>query len=150
MSPSFFLQTLADRVQFVGQADAKINHFVEDLRDGDLRVEEICGPGADLQFDQLISALGHIARQKPKHLIDTLMYWRKSKSEAAMNAKTDLHHVRSIRMISCALLIFTRPDPCTQLLVLRLGKTLNLLNYRQWITCKARMIQPTQPRLRFN
>ncbi|KAI4278373.1 MAG: hypothetical protein LQ337_001075 [Flavoplaca oasis] len=77
---------------FVGQADAKINHFVEDFRDGDLRVEEVCGPGADLQFDQLISALGHIARQKPKPLIDTLMYWRKSKSEAAVNAKTDFHH----------------------------------------------------------
>ncbi|KAL8928899.1 MAG: hypothetical protein Q9172_000737 [Xanthocarpia lactea] len=81
---------------FVGQADAKINHCAEDFGDGEPRVEDICGPGADRQFDQLISALGHIARQKPKHLIDTLMYWRKSKGEAAANAKTELLQARSL------------------------------------------------------
>ncbi|KAL8672812.1 MAG: hypothetical protein Q9168_002749 [Polycauliona sp. 1 TL-2023] len=85
-----------DQKTFVGQADAKINHCVEDLRDGDLRVEDICGPGADPQFDQLIIALGHIARQKPRPLIDTLMYWRKSKSEVAVNAKTELQQARSL------------------------------------------------------
>ncbi|KAL8758223.1 MAG: hypothetical protein Q9184_003992 [Pyrenodesmia sp. 2 TL-2023] len=78
---------------FVGQADAKINHFVEDLGDGEPRVEDVCGPGADSDFDQLISALGHIARPKPKPLIDTVMYWRKSKGEAATNAKTEFLHV---------------------------------------------------------
>ncbi|KAL8782664.1 MAG: hypothetical protein Q9213_005203 [Squamulea squamosa] len=80
---------------FVGQADAKINNCVEDVR-CEPRVEEVCGPGADPQFDQLISALGHIARQKPKHLIDTLMYWRKSKGEAANNAKAELNQARYI------------------------------------------------------
>ncbi|KAL8657658.1 MAG: hypothetical protein Q9226_001688 [Calogaya cf. arnoldii] len=75
---------------FVGQADTKINRCAEDVRDGDLQVEDTCGPGADPQFDQLLSALGHIARQKPKPLIDTLMYWRKSKLEAAANARTAL------------------------------------------------------------
>lgn len=50
-------------------------------------VEEVCGPGGDLAFDQLISALGHIARQKPKPLIDTIMLWRKEKGDAAISAK---------------------------------------------------------------
>lgn len=50
-------------------------------------VEEVCGPGVDATFDQLISALGHIARQKPKPLIDTIMFWRKSKGDAASVAK---------------------------------------------------------------
>lgn len=50
-------------------------------------VEEVCGAGADPAFDQLISALGHIARQKPKPLIDTIMLWRKAKGEAAVMAK---------------------------------------------------------------
>lgn len=50
-------------------------------------VEEVCGPGVDSTFDQLISALGHIARQKPKPLIDTIMFWRKSKGDAASVAK---------------------------------------------------------------
>lgn len=50
-------------------------------------VEMVCGPGADPGFDQLISALGHIARQKPKPLIDTIMYWRKVKGDAAILAK---------------------------------------------------------------
>lgn len=50
-------------------------------------VEEVCGPGVDSTFDQLISALGHIARQKPKPLIDTIMFWRKSKGDSAIAAK---------------------------------------------------------------
>ncbi|KAL8694816.1 MAG: hypothetical protein Q9218_000575 [Villophora microphyllina] len=79
---------------FVGQADAKINRCVDDLGDGEPRVEDICGPGADPDFDQLISALGHIAREKPRPLIDTVMYWRKLKGEASSNAKTEWNQVR--------------------------------------------------------
>ena len=57
------------------------------MGESDAPVEEVCGPGADPSFDQLISALGHIARQKPKPLIDTIMYWRKAKGDAAMAAR---------------------------------------------------------------
>lgn len=56
-------------------------------------MEHICGPGADPIFDQLISALGHIAKQKPKPLIDTIMVWRKAKGEAATAAKQAASHV---------------------------------------------------------
>jgi hypothetical protein len=57
------------------------------LGHSDVPVEEVCGPGVDPNFDQLISALGHISRQKPKPLIDTIMLWRKAKGDAAIMAK---------------------------------------------------------------
>ena len=60
----------------------------------DPRIEDICGAGADPEFDQLISALGHIARPKPKSLIDTVMYWRKTKGDAASAARAELQQVR--------------------------------------------------------
>ncbi|KAJ5097927.1 hypothetical protein N7532_004928, partial [Penicillium argentinense] len=72
---------------FVGQADSKINQAILKLGESDAPVEEVCGPGADANFDQLISALGHIARQKPKPLIDTIMLWRKAKGDAAITAR---------------------------------------------------------------
>ena len=57
------------------------------------RVEDICGPGVDPKFDRLLWTLGDIARQKPKPLIDTIMYWRKSKGELAQEAKSELNKV---------------------------------------------------------
>ncbi|KAI9721918.1 MAG: hypothetical protein M1812_001874 [Candelaria pacifica] len=76
---------------FVGQADNKIDQCTSAQFEFEPDIEQICGPGMDLNFDQLISALGHIARQKPKALIDTLMYWRKAKSEATNIARTELN-----------------------------------------------------------
>lgn len=43
--------------------------------------------GMDPSFDQLITALGHIAHQKPKPLIDSMMLWRKKKSDDANEAR---------------------------------------------------------------
>jgi hypothetical protein len=65
-------------------------------------VEEVCAAGADPVFDQLISALGHIARQKPKPLIDTIMFWRKAKGEAAVVAKQATNTVSEITWIPIA------------------------------------------------
>ncbi|KAF2834428.1 cell morphogenesis protein [Patellaria atrata CBS 101060] len=76
---------------FVGQADQKINQCLAESKDIEPRVELMCGPGVDPSFDQLISALSHIARHKPKPLIDTLMFWRKAKGEAATNARNELN-----------------------------------------------------------
>ncbi|KAF2816182.1 uncharacterized protein BDZ99DRAFT_471444 [Mytilinidion resinicola] len=81
---------------FVGQADQKINQCINDPSQPEPRVELVCGPGIDPNFDQLISALGHIARQKPKPLIDTLMFWRKAKSEAANTARLELNNSRGV------------------------------------------------------
>ncbi|MCJ1399726.1 Cell morphogenesis protein PAG1 [Xylographa trunciseda] len=79
---------------FVGQAESKINQCVASSRDSEPRVEDICGPGVDHEFDQLISALGHIARQKPKPLIDTIMFWRQNKGEAANKAQQKMYQER--------------------------------------------------------
>ncbi|OAX82855.1 hypothetical protein ACJ72_02796 [Emergomyces africanus] len=79
---------------FVGQADEKINQCILRIGEFDAPVEQICGPGADPIFDQLISALGHIAKQKPKPLIDTIMVWRKAKGEAASAAKNAANHAK--------------------------------------------------------
>lgn len=79
--------------QFVRQADHKINQCILNAANSHFRVEDICGPGIDPSFDQLIAALGHIARQKPRPLIDTIMYWRKAKGEAFTNAHREVHQV---------------------------------------------------------
>lgn len=73
--------------------------------DPEPQIETICGQGADPNFDKLIGALGHIAAQKPKPLIDSLMLWRKNKSDAASDARSQLQQVSTFRRCSVS--------PCT-------------------------------------
>jgi len=40
------------------------------------------GPGADPAFDKVLTSLGHIGSHKPTPVINTVMYWRKAKSDA--------------------------------------------------------------------
>ena len=77
------------------QADHKIDHCVRGTSDKADYLEHICGAGIDPDFDQLISALAHINRQKPKPLVDTIMYWRKAKGDQAMKAKERLNNVNT-------------------------------------------------------
>ncbi|AEO66832.1 uncharacterized protein THITE_2115295 [Thermothielavioides terrestris NRRL 8126] len=79
---------------FIAQAEEKLNECITVPFDPEPQVEQICGPGVDPAFDQLIVALGHIAKQKPKPLIDSMMLWRKSKSDAANEARTQLQQSR--------------------------------------------------------
>lgn len=53
------------------------------MRDSDPLIDEILGKGVDPQFDKIVASLGYIARHKPKPVIDSVMFWRKSKAEAA-------------------------------------------------------------------
>jgi hypothetical protein len=71
--------------QFVRLAERKVNSCLppSHLLDKEPNIENICGPGVDPAFDKLIGSLGYIARHKPKPVIDSLMIWRKSKSDAA-------------------------------------------------------------------
>ncbi|CAI6342287.1 unnamed protein product [Periconia digitata] len=75
---------------FIPQADQKIAQCMAHHDQPEARVELVCGPGVDPKFDQLISSLGHIAHRKPKPLIDTIMLWRKAKSEDASQLRTKL------------------------------------------------------------
>lgn len=68
---------------FVGQAELKINQSILNSQKHANPVEQTCGPGVDPAFDRIISALGHIVRQNPKPLVDTLMLWRKKKGDQA-------------------------------------------------------------------
>ncbi|PHH85579.1 hypothetical protein CDD83_214 [Cordyceps sp. RAO-2017] len=80
---------------FIAQAEEKLNECITVPFDPEPQIERICGPGVDPAFDQLIVALGHIASPKPKALIDSMMLWRKSKSDAANEARTQLQQLRS-------------------------------------------------------
>ena len=88
------------------QADHKIDHCVLKA----VNLEHICGAGVDPDFDQLISALAHINRQKPKPLVDTIMYWRKAKGDQAMKAKEQLNNVGDLTLYMDATLIVFSPD----------------------------------------
>ncbi|EFR01888.1 cell morphogenesis protein PAG1 [Nannizzia gypsea CBS 118893] len=101
---------------FVGQAEEKINKCIMSLGEFEAPVEQVCGPGADPTFDQLIAALGHIAKQKPKPLIDTIMVWRKSKGDAAATAKQGWAQVYATptskhAMVTANLSIKPKPPP---------------------------------------
>ena len=80
-------------LQFIAQAEEKIAQCITIPIDPEPQIEQICGLGVDPTFDQLISALGHIASQKPKPLIDSMMLWRKNKSDAANDARIQLQQV---------------------------------------------------------
>lgn len=43
--------------------------------------ESILGEGADPEFDMILESLGHVARRRPKPVIDSIMYWRKTKRD---------------------------------------------------------------------
>lgn len=73
--------------QFIAQAEEKLNESITVPFDPEPQIDQICGPGVDPVFDQSITALGHIASPKPKALIDSMMLWRKSKSDAANEAR---------------------------------------------------------------
>ncbi|KAK6544562.1 Cell morphogenesis protein PAG1 [Orbilia ellipsospora] len=79
--------------QFVRLAEAKIDACMKCGLEVEPNVEAICGAGADPAFDKLIGSLGYIARHKPRPVIDSVMYWRKGKSEAANSARTELKQV---------------------------------------------------------
>ncbi|OTB08179.1 hypothetical protein M426DRAFT_52397, partial [Hypoxylon sp. CI-4A] len=80
---------------FIAMAEDKLQECITVPFDPEPTIEQICGPGADPAFDRFIVALGHIACQKPRPLIDSIMLWRKHKSEAANEARSLLHQMRS-------------------------------------------------------
>ncbi|KAH8912228.1 hypothetical protein BR93DRAFT_68472 [Coniochaeta sp. PMI_546] len=80
---------------FIARAEEKLNETITVPFDPEPQIEHICGPGVDPVFDQAIVALGHIAKQKPKPLIDSMMLWRKSKSDAANEARSQVQQSQS-------------------------------------------------------
>lgn len=76
--------------QFVRHAERKLNMCLEYPQSEEPPIIDILGEGADAQFDKIIANLGHIARRKPKPVIDSVMFWRKSKNEVASLAANEV------------------------------------------------------------
>ena len=79
---------------FIAEADERIERCMPKPGEREPRVEDVCGPGADPAFDQLISSLGHINRHKPKSLIDAVIHWRKKKTDVANAMLNELETMR--------------------------------------------------------
>ncbi|CCK70439.1 Tao3p KNAG_0E01770 [Huiozyma naganishii CBS 8797] len=76
--------------KFLRQAENKLNICLEQPLTTEPPIIDIIGEGVDESFDKIIESLGHIARKKPKPVIDAMMFWRKTKSEAANLAAEEL------------------------------------------------------------
>ncbi|ODV98250.1 hypothetical protein PACTADRAFT_27974, partial [Pachysolen tannophilus NRRL Y-2460] len=75
--------------QFVRHAERKLNLCLNTYSlDTEPPINELLAEGVDPAFDKIIESLGYIARRKPKPVIDSVMFWRKSKSEVAILASS--------------------------------------------------------------
>ncbi|KAK9457532.1 cell morphogenesis N-terminal-domain-containing protein [Dipodascopsis uninucleata] len=72
--------------QFVRHAEKKLNMCLSYSIEDEPPITSLLGSGVDPVFDKILASLGYIARQKPRPVIDAVMFWRKSKSEAATAA----------------------------------------------------------------
>ncbi|CAG84689.2 DEHA2A09218p [Debaryomyces hansenii CBS767] len=81
--------------QFVRHAERKLNLCLDYPLMEEPPVVEILAEGVDSQFDKIVASLGYIARRKPKPVIDSVMFWRKSKSEVASMAASEVEKILS-------------------------------------------------------
>ncbi|KAK9476437.1 cell morphogenesis N-terminal-domain-containing protein [Lipomyces japonicus] len=75
--------------QFVRHAEKKLNLCLSYSLENEPPITTLLGVGADPVFDKILKSLGYISRQRPRPVIDAVMFWRKSKSEAATAAARD-------------------------------------------------------------
>lgn len=69
--------------KFVRHAGSKLNLCLQYPLDSEPPIVDLLGEGVDQAFDQIIESLGYISKNKPKPVIDAMMFWRKTKSEVA-------------------------------------------------------------------
>lgn len=82
--------------QFVRHAERKLNLCLDYPLSQEPPIIELLAEGTDPQFDTIVASLGYIAKRKPKPVMDSVMFWRKSKSEVASMASTELERVSSL------------------------------------------------------
>ncbi|CAG8494032.1 5031_t:CDS:10 [Ambispora gerdemannii] len=82
--------------QFIKTADRKLNNIMSWNVDREPDFMKIVGPGADQSFDKLLNSLGYIVRHRPRSLIDTMMLWRKEKTEKSSDAPDAPTHKRKL------------------------------------------------------
>lgn len=76
--------------QFVRHAERKLNLCIEFPLNEEPPIIDLLAEGVDSQFDKIVASLGYIARRKPKPVIDSVMFWRKNKSEIASMAASEV------------------------------------------------------------
>ncbi|BFZ60119.1 Cell morphoproteinsis protein PAG1 [Saitoella coloradoensis] len=69
--------------QFVRLSERKLHQILSYPADTEPDITALVGAGADPAFDKVLAGLGFVARHRPKPVIDSVMFWRKSKNEAA-------------------------------------------------------------------
>lgn len=72
--------------QFVRHAERKLNVCLTYPLNTEPPIVDLLAEGVDPQFDKIIASLGYISKNNPKPVIDSVMFWRKSKSEVAAMA----------------------------------------------------------------
>lgn len=86
--------------QFVRHAELKLNMCLDFPLLEEPPIIEILAEGVDREFDHIISSLGYIAKRKPKPVIDSVMFWRKSKSEVAARAASEVEKIVTLSQTS--------------------------------------------------
>lgn len=72
--------------QFVRHAERKLNVCLTYPLNTEPPIVDLLAEGVDPSFDKIIASLGYISKNNPKPVIDSVMFWRKSKSEVAAMA----------------------------------------------------------------
>ena len=70
---------------FIKEADHKIDSVSSSVAKSRISddIEDVCGVGADANFDKLLTAMGHIARKQPEVLVNKVGRWKLFHDEAA-------------------------------------------------------------------
>lgn len=88
--------------QFVRHAERKLKLCLDYPLLQEPPVIDLLAEGLDPQFDKIVLSLGYIARRKPKPVIDSVMFWRKSKSEVASMAASEVERTISMARANLA------------------------------------------------
>lgn len=86
--------------QFVRHAERKLNLCLNYPLEQEHLIIELLAEGLDSHFDNIVKSLGYIAKRKPKPVIDSVMFWRKSKSEVAVMASAEVEKVLNIAKLN--------------------------------------------------
>ncbi|CCD25338.1 Tao3p NDAI_0F00190 [Naumovozyma dairenensis CBS 421] len=81
--------------KFIRATEIKLNLCIQGISnnpDKEPLIVNYLAKEIDPNFDSIIESLGHIAKKKPKPVIDAMMFWRKTKSEIANTAAKDLEN----------------------------------------------------------
>lgn len=132
---------------FVRITEPKLNIFGYAQNPKHLDIDAVLGPGADPEFDNLLMALGHVARRKPKPVVDSVMYWRKSKSEALKNQahsgqdlqQLEIRNLVSVYILCRALMAIVQQAP-NGVLGAELGEKLEDVVFAQLLAADPALI----------